>query len=262
MNTNNYRSHIFVAGTFALFAITFASIAMGFSYFHDLKNPQELNASISVDGEGEVTAIPDIATVNMTVRESAKTVPEAQKLVEEKVTKVLSSLKELDIEEKDTKTTSYTINPKYENRVVTTSSIYPTGYPQVSNPVVVGYEVAQSLEIKVRKVDSAGDVISAIGSAQVTELSGPYFTVDDMSKAEGEAREEAINNAKEKARKIARGLGVGLGDVISFYEDQNGNYPMMARMEMAGSSDAMNKVTLPQGENTVKSKVTITYSID
>lgn len=260
MNSNNYRNYIWVAGTVALAAVAFAAFANGIGEFKAMKHPGTQVATISVSGEGEVTALPDIATVTMSVRQSAKTVPEAQKMVEEKLSTVLTSLKALEIDEKDTKTTSYMITPQYEN-----NQVYCSGYcitpPTLSNKVI-GYEVSQTLEIKVRKIDFAGEVIAALGAASVTDLSGPNFTVEDMEKANSEARARAIADAKEKAKKIASDLGVSLGEVTQFNESTGGYYPMAVRMESYGGvSTAKDSVSLPQGESVINSYVTITYSL-
>ncbi len=250
-----------MTGSLALVAISFAAIAMGMSDVSSMKHPNGQVASITVSGEGEVTALPDIATVTLTIRESAKTVPEAQKLVEGKVTQLLKDVASLDINKKDTKTLSYTINPKYEQQ----STGYCNGYicPPVKS-VVVGYEVAQTMQIKVRKIDQAGEVVGAIGGANITEVSGPDFTVEDMDKAEAEAKALAIKEAQTKAKATAQSLRVDLGSIINFSEDNGGMYPVMYRAEAMSmkAGIASDAVTLPQGESVIKSRVTITYSLD
>ena len=261
METTNFKNYIWVAGTVALAAIAFAALAMGFTDIKSWKHPTGAVATITVSGEGEVTAVPDIATVTMTIRESAKTVPEAQKLVEAKVTKALESLAGLNVDKKDTKTLSYTVNPKYESQPAGICNNY--GCPQ-GKTVVTGYEVAQTVQVKVRKIDTAGDVIGALGGINITEISGPEFTVDEPEKAQANAKAKAIDDAKAKAQATAAALGVSLGAITQFNED--GIYsptPMMFEakaMSVGGAADA--RVSLPQGESVIKSRVTITYSLD
>lgn len=256
--TFDYKKYTWIAGTFALVGIFFASLALGAAEWKQAKYPNGQAGTITVSGEGEVTALPDIATVTITVRESAKTVPEAQKLTEAKVKAAIAALSDLGVNEKDQKTISYTVNPKYEN-VAVVSGMYPT----VSNPRIVGYETVQTVEIKVRKIDSAGEVIGALGAANITEIYGPSFTVEDMDKAQAEAKEKAIAEARAKAKATAKALGVHLGEVVQFSED-GGYYPMYARdVAMSyGSGAKAPEVSLPQGESVIKSRVTVTYSLD
>lgn len=263
METFDYKKWTFIAGMVALFAAAFAAVVIGLTTWKTSNLPAGQVPTITVSGEGEVTAAPDIATVSFTIRESAKTVPEAQKLVEEKTTKVLAELSALSIEKKDTKTVSYTVNPKYEYVSV------PQGgamYPGASNQKIVGYEVAQTMEVKVRNVGGAGDVIGAIGNTNITEIYGPNFTLDDPEKATAEAKEKAIKQAEEKAKNIAKSLGVSLGSIVAYNEDNGGYYPMYyARDAMMSSSvgkgGAAPEVSLPTGENVIKVRVNVTYSL-
>lgn len=243
----------------ALGAITLLALVMSVSEWKMMGRGGSTSASITVSGKGEVTAVPDIATVNFTVRESAKTVPEAQKLVEDKIKKTLSSLAALEVDEKDVKTLSYTVNPKYEQtpRVYSYTVVY-------SSPKIVGYEVAETVQVKVRKIDAAGEVIGALGGNNVTEISGPEFTVDDIEAVRADAKKKAIEDARAKAKETARSLGVSLGSIIGYSEDNGGYYPMygMGGAKVMNQEAALDSVSLPQGENIIKSNVTITYSLD
>jgi uncharacterized protein YggE len=259
--TFDYKKFTYIAGTLALIGVFFASIAVASSQWHGINHPNGQTSSITVTGDGEVTAIPDIATVNFTVRESAKTVPEAQKLAEAKIQAATKALSTLGIDKKDIRTISYYVNPKYESYAATTG-MYP-----VYNQRITGYEVTESIEVKVRKTDSAGDAIGALGAANITEISGPSFTVEDMDKVQADAKEKAIAEAKDKAKATARSLGMDLGDVLQFSEDNGGGYyPMYARdvtsNQALGKGASTPEVSLPMGENTIKSHVTITYSLE
>jgi uncharacterized protein YggE len=264
MESLTYKKHIWIAGTVALVCISFASLAFGIQNLDSIKHPNGQVATISVSGEGEVTAVPDIATVSFTVRESAKTVPEAQKLVEAKIAKGLKELEVIGVEKKDVKTLSYNVSPKYETQG---GYCAPGAYacPPMKT-VINGYEVSQSVSVKVRKVDQAGEVLGMLGKAEITEISGPDFTVDDMDNLKANAKVIAIKKAQAKAEEEAKALGVSLGSIISFSEDNGGYYPpmMYASKAIGGvamAESARDQVSLPEGENLIKSRVTITYII-
>ena len=258
----NYKKYTWMSATLALICVAFGATAFGFNNFDAIKHPNGQVASISVSGEGEVITKPDVATVSFTVRESAKTVPEAQKLAEAKITAGVKALDALGVnKDKDVKTLSYYVNPKYESQQVG----YCNGYVcPPAKSVISGYEVSQSVVVKIRKVNQAGEVLGALGKAAITEISGPDFTVDDMDKVNAEAKALAIKEAQEKAKITAKDLGVSLGSIIQFTEDNGGYYPTMYRSTMASgvALDAKaESVTLPQGENIIKSRVTITYTL-
>ena len=214
--------------------------------------------TITLSGHGEVQAVPDVATVYFTISKEAKTVKEAQDAVTEVEKKSLDLLKENNILEKDIKTTSSSFTPKYS---------YDYGYcvtypcPR-KTPSIVGYTVSESITVKIRNTDEAGKIIQGLGTLGVTDLSGPNFAIDDEEGLKAEARKQAIDDAKEKAKVLAKDLGVKLGKVVSFNE--SGDYPMpyYAEMDMVKSvSSGVSTPTLPKGENTISSDVSITYEI-
>lgn len=258
MESGNTKRYVWMAMTIALLCIAFGSFSFGLESLSEVKHPNGQVASITVSGEGEVTAKPDVATVSFTIRETAKTVPEAQKAAEAKIKAALKELDVLKVEEKDIKTTSYSVSPQYEPIPLCTAYMCP---PQVTK--ISGYQVAQSVTVKVRKIDQAGEVVGLIGKVNITEISGPDFTVDDMDKAQADAKELAIKEAKEKAETTAKSLGVSLGAITSFSDDQGGYYPVMYARDAMSVGGAMKaeSVTLPQGESVIKSRVTITYTL-
>jgi hypothetical protein len=220
--------------------------------------------TISLSGHGEVKAVPDVANVSLSIRKEAKTVKEAQDAVAEVEKKVLEFLGSKDIPSKDIKTVNASFNPKYEYRY-DYKTMYPCyGYncPPAKN-IIVGYEAYENLNIKIRNTDITGEIIQGLGSIGVEELNGPNFTIDDEDTLKAEARRQAIDEAKEKAKALAKDLGVKLVRITSFSE--NGYYPYsmygMAKLESADSLGSSAPAELPKGENTITSDVTITYEI-
>ena len=213
---------------------------------------------ISVDGTGKATTIPDIATVSFTVLGEGNTASQAQDEATKKNNVALALLKEKGIEDKDVRTTSYSVSPKYS---------YPQ--PCYAPPCVydeqrvIGYTVNQSTEVKVRDIGMVGDILSTLGDAGISQLYGPNFTVEDEDSIRAEARKEAIDEARAKAVVLAKDLGVRLVRVVNFSEN-TGGYPMpyyRADMAMGGALEAKAVPDIAPGENEIVSQVYITYEI-
>ena len=218
--------------------------------------------TITVSGEGEASAPADVANFSFSVIEEAATAVEAQDVAAKKMNAALALLEGQDIEEKDIKTSGYNVYPRYEWK----QAACPLGYNCPGERTIVGYEVNQTVSVRVRDVDSAGDVLAEIGSVGVSNISGLSFTIDDQDELDAEARREAIDDAKEKAEVLARDLGVNIIRVVGFHE--GGGYYGGARtmtasfmMEDAGGEFIPEAAELPVGENTVYSNVSITYEI-
>lgn len=217
-------------------------------------------STIMVSGEGEAYAIPDIASFNFTVTEVSDTVKQAQEKLDQKINKALSAVRDAGVEDKDIKTTNYNVYPKYEwNQIYCITTPCPQGKNEL-----VGYEVSQTITVKVRETEKAADLVTKVGAVDVSNISGLEFTVDDREKYEAEAREQAIAKAKAEAKTLSKQLGVRLVKILSFNEE--GNYPMYygmggAESDMVKSSIAPARAELPTGETKITSRINITYEI-
>lgn len=217
--------------------------------------------TISVSGTGEVYAKPDLAITSFTVKTEAKTVEGAMSDNTEKMNAVISAMKGAGVEDKDLKTTNFRISPRYEYR--TDYSVESLSLPRPQTRVLVGYDVTQSLEVKIRDMAKIGDIIQKAVSAGANQAGGLQFTFDDPDGLKNQAREEAINEAKDKAELLAKQLGVRLSKITNFSE--GGYYPPIY-YDSAISAKAMSvEESVPQietGENKISVNVTITYEIN
>ncbi len=225
----------------------------------DLRNTSPSYNTISVSGEGEVFAVPDLASFTFTVSADAQTVDAAQETVTKKVDTILAELKDLGIEEKDIKTTDYSVWPKYRYEV--SPAIYP---PMPGRQIPDGYTASHSVMVRVRDTDKAGEALSVAGSAGATNLSGISFTIDEPEKLQANARALAIKNAREKAELLSDKLDVRLVRVVSYSDSSDGGIPYYR--EALGMGGDVATVTakapdLPTGENKVKVVVNVTYEI-
>lgn len=250
-----------VSGSILLFAMA-ATVLKEYKYIGRDVNAQ---TTITVSGDGEAFAAPDIATIAFGITQEAKTPADARRMVDEKMKKVHDFLVKSGVAEKDIKTTGYNLNPKYEwqqRQVVCIT--YPCNQPP-GKQVLLGYEVTQSTQIKVRKLDNAGDILGGLTDNGATDVSGLNFMVEDEDAIKNTVREEAIAKAKAKAAQLADDLGVSLVRIVSFNE--GGDYPVYyarAGMEMKAMSADMSAPSAPTvsaGENKYTSNVTIVYEI-
>ena len=251
-----------ILGSLVLFMLV---LALGFYSQYISKKAEYPNmgpATISVAGEGEMTAVPDIGEFSFSVTSKGENANTAQEGSAEKVNAILAFLEENEVEEKDIKTENYNLYPKYryEQKTCIAGQFCPR--EQVED----GFEVTQTVRVKVRDIDESGTLISGVGDLGATNISSLQFTIDDTDNLKEEARALAIADAKEKAKVLAEDLGVRLVKIVGYHENNRTSYPqayggvMMAKaeeMDMAYDESA----SLPAGENTIKSVVNITYQV-
>ena len=209
----------------------------------DLNEP-----TISVSGEGRVFVKPDLGKISVGVTSEQPTAEAAEKRTNEAANKIFEALKAKGVEEKDIKTTNYSISPMYD---------YDKGRQRLR-----GYQVSQSFEVKIRDLAKAGEIIAAASAAGANQVSGLSFTTEDPERIQAEARAKAIEHARQKAEELAGKLGVRLGKVTSFYE--SGPTPIFyerALLGKGGDGAGAPAPVVPTGENEVVVTVTVGYQI-
>lgn len=217
------------------------------------------NASntITVSGTGKIERSPDTAKISFSIQDEQKQLKSAQDTVSKKVDAITADLKAAGIEEKYINTDSYTSYPQYD-------------YPKVecfrapcpSPSVLRGYQVSHAITVSVKNLDTVEAVLGILAKDGATNISGPNFGFEDDTAVAREARALAIADAKTQAKALAKSLGVRIVRIVSFSEGGNYPAPMYARAEMALDSKAgAANVTLPVGDQSVQSNVTIVYEI-
>lgn len=205
--------------------------------------------TFTVSGEGKVTIVPDIALVQVGVTSQGPTVTRVQQDLNAKINAMSEAIKKLGVDAKDIKTSYYNISPTYD---------YSS-----DNQRITGYQANSNLTIKVRKIDNANAVIDAATAQGANQVGGVSFDVDDKTKAENQAREAAVADAKSKADAAAKAAGFTLGRVINYSEGGGaGPRPIMYDADEKLSMAASGVPTqVEPGSSEVTVNVTLSYEI-
>jgi len=159
--------------------------------------------TITATGTGSVTRVPDVARVSVGVGVTKSTVKAARDAAGKSMSAIIDGIKALGIDEKDIKTVGVDLSPQYSNS---------------STPKIVGYRMSEQLQVTVRDLDKAGDVVDMATAKGATEVNGLWFEVGEPAAAQDEARAAAIGQARTSAQKMAAAAGVSLGEVVSVSE--------------------------------------------
>lgn len=216
-----------------------------------------------VSGEGKVVAVPDVAQVSFGITtEGGTDLAKLQKENSGKSNRVIDFLKEERIDEKDIKTQSYNISPRYQ-RYDCSRSIYSGNEARPCPPSeIVGYTISQRILVKIRDLDASGRIMAGVVDNGANNVSGPNFTIDDSEEIKNKAREEAITKARKKAEGIADAGNFGLGRLVEINE----NFYGMPRAMSAkvNSFEEVGGVAAPQiepGSQDVTVTVELVYEI-
>lgn len=238
--------------TQSLAALT--GLVIAFSAMPALADDNDVIPQISVSATGMADVAPDMAIINLTVLRQADTAREALDANTDAMAQVLDAMRGEGIEDRDLQTANFNIQP----RIV---------YPEPTNgvrppPVITGYDVSNSLTVRVRDLDRLGAILDQSVTLGVNQGGGIMFTNDDPAAALDEARTEAMQIAIAKAQTLTEAAGIGLGRILSIAENSNQPRPVpMARSDMAMVAAEAAPVPIAAGENTYRVTVNVTFEL-
>lgn len=156
---------------------------------------------IVVTGHGEVKVSPDRATIQIAVQTRAATASEAASQNAVKQQAVLSALRALGLTNDQLSTVNYQVYPEQR-------------YEQGKDPVIVGYNVTNTIVADIRRIDQVGRVIDAALGHGANMINSLQFYSSNTQTARRTAIASAIETARADAEAAARAAGGSLGPLL------------------------------------------------
>jgi hypothetical protein len=215
--------------------------------------------SFAVNGEGRVTAIPDLAEFNFSVlTEGGNDIAALQKTNTEKTNKALAFLKKEGVAGKDIKTLGYSLTPRYQTFFCDGRTVCPPAQ-------IIGYSVESSVLVKIRDFEKISGILGGVINEGANTVSQLQFTIEDRTGLENKARAAAIKEAMEKAKTVTHEANARLGKLISINEGFYNPGPVFYKSDAsAGFGGAMSAPEAPRiepGSQEIVSTVTLTYEL-
>ncbi len=206
--------------------------------------PRPSQHTITVNGQGSVSAKPDTAHVTLGVQIQNEQLAAAQTQATTQMNAVLAALKQDGINDKDIQTVNYSVN-------VMTDQKNP-GINQVT-----GYMVTNMVDVKISQIDKVGSIIDDAVSAGANNVGGIQFTIENMDTLVQQARQMAMTDAHDKAQQLAKLGDVTLGMPVSITE--NSSTPPRPFDVGATSAAGSAAVPIQTGESVISVSVTVSY---
>ena len=214
-------------------------------------NPAAPQRTLNVNGAGQVSLTPDIAYIYVGVHTENASASDAMTENNSRTQVMIEALKKAGIDEKDIRTTNFSIwqQDKYDPL---------TGQPSG----VKVYSVDNTVYVTVRKLESLGSLLDTLVKAGANNINSIQFDVADKTAAIKQARDAAVQDAKTQAQELAAVAGVTLGEItsVSFYEATPS--PVMDGFGKGGGGGAeAAAVPIQPGQMTLTVTVSMTYEI-
>ena len=190
--------------------------------------------TLTVAAEGHVDRAPDVADLSGGVVTQAPTAAAALADNAARMTSVVAAVRRAGVAERDIQTSGLSLAPQYR-------------YTNGQSPVLTGYQVTNTVALKVRNLPDAGRLVDALVAAGANQINGPSFRVDDAAGTLDAARTAAVATARARAQLYAAAAGLHVARIRSIVE--GGAEPPAPRpMMMMARSKAAAETPIEAGE--------------
>jgi uncharacterized protein YggE len=208
----------------------------------------DLRSTITVVGDGRVLVQPDVANVSVGVQATGQTLADAQADAATRMQAVIDTLVNLGIARDDIRTSRLSANPVYDQR---------------DNTVIRGYQASNAVQVKVRDLSRVGAVVDAVTAAGANRVDGLSFAVEQIEAPKGQARGEAMQNARTKADQLASLAGLRIVGIKAIQEsDASSNPPRPQPAGAAFQAPAAAPAPVEPGTQEVRTQVAVTYIVE
>ena len=220
---------------------------------------------ITVNGEAVVKVQPDEIIITFGIETWDKNIMIAKEENNKIMKKAVAVIKESGIQDKDIQTDYLSIDPRYGDNYEKRNFI--------------GYFVRNTLVVTLSETDKVEDLVTGVLQSGVNYIHNINFQTTEFKKYREQARELALNAAKEKAEKMAGTLGQSIGDPIQINEGYGGSnwwyYSSWNGWGYGGRSNLMSQnvmqniesgtgeisETIALGKISIKANVNVTFEL-
>lgn len=204
--------------------------------------------TISVNGQGEASSVPDEAHLSAGVTTIAASAGAALAENAHKMTAVFDALKRLGVAEKAIQTSNFSVSPQYA----------PMNQSGDGPQRIVGYQVSNQVDVTLDDTKKLGPALDALVAAGANQINSVSFAIRDAEGLLEKARKAAIADARKRAETYAAAAGVSVGSVVSIQETGGYETP---RPAIALSFRAKEVMPTAAGEESIAASVSVVFEL-
>ncbi len=176
------------------------------------------STGIWVSGVGTLSLSPDLALLELGVDTRATNISEANSQASAAMDAMIEALKARGVKDEDIQTSRFSVYPRYEYVEEEVDGV------RTGREVLTGYRVRNNATVKLRDLDTVGEVIDEVVTAggDDVRINGIDFTLEDPKPKMAELRQMAVADAKTKAEHLAELSDVTVGRLIYISEGAAG----------------------------------------
>jgi uncharacterized protein YggE len=223
-----------------------------FSVFLSSLSFAEAKPSIQVQGNCEIKVVPDRGTITFEASNQAKDQKEAVKKTNDQINKLKDAISALKLPHLELKNSNYTV--------------YPVREYEKERYVDKGFKASLTLEVTTSDIARIGEAMMSASKVGITNVGSlqSFLSLEKSQQEYLKCLDIAADDARNKAKQLAKKLNFKLGEVISLNEVPTNPSPvpypersMMKTMALADSAPTQ----IEAGTQSFSTNLQVTFSI-
>ena len=218
--------------------------------------PQAPVSQLALTGQGEVSLVPDQASISAGVLAQSDSAGDAIRANARAMSAVFDALERAGVEDRDIQTSQLSVSPVYEQ--------VRTGLSPNTQRRIVGYEARNAVTVQLDDIDAVGSTIDALFEAGANTLNGLTFSSSRADEARDEARRLAVQDLFARRDLYAEAAGFEVTRLLSLNEGGVAR-PFPETITVSGSRVGFMDAAPTQiaaGELTVRASVSAVWEIE
>jgi len=212
-------------------------------------------ATISVNGQGEVRAVPDQARFSAAVVNEGEEAEATLAANAEQSEKLLAALRAAGITTESLRTTGVRLQPVWSSR--------PRDADAAWRPRITGYQAHNQLEVTTADLAGVGTLLAIAVRAGASDIQGVHFNLEDDASARAQAIRIATERALSEAQTLAAAAGSSTGRLLELRLDgASSQPPPMLRASMMDARSEVASMPVAPGEVTVSASVSLSMTLE
>lgn len=207
---------------------------------------------LAVQADGEHRSRPDVMTITAGVVTTASSAREALTSNSALAARLIDVIRSKGIEPRDARTSELSVDPQLEE-------LSEQDEDRGRTRRILGYVATNKLELRLRDLSKAPDVVDALFAAGANSVQGPKFSLADPKPAQRLARHAAVAAAREEADAYAEALGMRVSRVLRVSE--RGGFDMDSGEYIVVTGSRIQRTPVEPGELATRITVLIDYAM-
>ena len=209
------------------------------------------SSSVTVEGNAEISVVPDRASLNLAVELNGRNLSAMTTIVAETIDAFLTITDGLSINRSDVMTSGVNINPRYRYENKTGRRIFD------------GYNVSRSIQVDLQNIDLLGSIIERSTAQGINNIAAPIFRFSQEDQVIQSLHTLAVQDAMKRAEALVDPLNASLGKALKIDASSNQSIsPPMMEMRALDMNSSLAEQSYSIGQINYSQSVLATFEIE